>query len=384
MTERPIAYPPLKRGEGSWGYDDDREQIVLRHYWPPGAKRQHVERGETFDECERKRDRRRRDLDVRASVGGDGTLGGLLAAWYEAESRGKSPRTVRTYNTSVDRLLRELGDETRVWDLTVEGYEEMMARVVAEGGLGTASLTKLRCHFGMALGFGLRRELIPAEVVGRLRTAKPPAMPPLRSRHVWFDLAEFETVRAQLVRERGPRNVLFLVMLLCGLRPGEAVGLKWEFVDLDARVLQVEGQVERFDEPSWTPILKTDHLHEFAHREVPIPADLALVLGAMERLDDLVFIETAGKAKGRLVSFMTVGDHARAIALAAKVKYVNPNGYRHTFASVCRARAMPYEVLARLMGHQDAREIIATYGHPVTENRDVDLDRYLGTPEAGS
>jgi integrase len=64
-----------------------------------------------------------------------------------------------------------------------------------------------------------------------------------------------------------------------------------------------------------------------------------------------------------------------------QVPRVSPNGYRHTFASVCRHHGMPYEQLAKLMGHRDATMIITTYGHPIVNTAPVDLDRYLGNPE---
>lgn len=381
MAKQPKTLPRLPHGMGSLGYDAARRQITLRHRW---NGRPWIERGESIAECERKRDRRRRDMDMRAGLAGDGTLGGLLEGWFEFEVAScKAVDTLKGYRNTINHLDRHLGTDVATHDIGVQAWEDMLAAVVG-AGLGTASLGKLRTHVGMALAFGLRRSLVPASVLDAWRVAKAPQMPALDSRHVWFDLDDYAVVRSHFIRDRQCRNILFAVMLLCGLRPGEALGLKWEYVDLGRRVLRVEGRIERRNQPEWSPVLKTDHLHRFAHRSVPIPADLALVLAERPRDDELVFIEDTGRAKGRLVRFDAMQDHARATASNLRVQYVNPNGYRHSFASMCRHNHMPYEVLAKLMGHKDTREIIATYGHPMVDAASVDLDRYLGTPEGGA
>jgi hypothetical protein len=39
---------------------------------------------------------------------------------------------------------------------------------------------------------------------------------------------------------------------------------------------------------------------------------------------------------------------------------------------------MVYELLAKLMGHQDTTQIIQTYGHPMIDPATIDLEHYLG------
>lgn len=382
MAKRPNMkrLPSLAHGEGSWGYDPDRQKITLRHRW---NGKPHIERGETPGECTVRRDRRRRDSDVRATLAGDGTLGGLLAEWFEFEREGRKPSTIRGYEGSIRKLHKHLGADTLVVDLTVASTEIMYATEVRDG-LGKAALEKLRSHWSMAMAFGVRRNLLPAPVREQLRMSEQPPTPMPKSKR-WYTLANYELVREHFLRNRQTRNTMFMTMLLCGLRPGEARGLKWEFVDVDARYVHVEGTIERYGPNGdvYTTVLKTDHVHPFAHRKVPIPADLALVLAEMQRdaSNEFVFIEDGGKARGRLMTFNAVALHAKNLALDLRVPYVNPNGYRHTFASVCRHYGMPYEQLAKLMGHQDATQIIRTYGHPIKDVVPVDLDRYLGSPE---
>lgn len=384
MAERPrdmSKLPDLRWGEGSWGYDPKRRKLTLRHRW--GGK-PYTERGETPEECIVKRTRRRRDVDLRAGLVGDGTMAGLLAAWLEFQSEGRKDGTITGYEWTVGHMLAQLGADTLVTDLTVADIEVMYATLIRQG-LGPTSVGKIRCNLGMALDFGVRRSLLPAITREQLaRAVTPPVLTTkaMRGRRRWFDLDQFEIVRAYLGSEDGnARDALFLTMLLCGLRPSEALGLRWEYVDLQRRLLRVEGHIERHyrnGPERYTPILKTDHRHDHAHRAVPIPHDLAVTLGRMARVDDFVFIEDDGRAKGRRMRSDALHRHSLVVASSARVRHINPNGYRHTFASVCRHHGMPYETLAKLMGHKDATMIIQTYGHPIKDATPLDLDRYLG------
>lgn len=384
MAERPTTYPPLADGEGSWGYEEDRRKIVLRHYWPLGGKaagsKLYPERGETFQECIDKRTRRRRDLDRRAGVSGPETLADLLDLWFEHVATNKAERTRNSYLTTINHLTRELGAETHPMDLTVEAFEAMGKRLVEQRGLGTGSMAKRRCHLSMALGFAARRKMISPELHLELSLAEWPDMPPTTGDKRWHDLTAFGKVRRHLVENPGVRNTLFAVQMLAGLRPGEALGLKREFVDGEARLLRVEGQIIE-PHPLWTTVLKTDHLHRRAHRTIPMVADLTLLLDALPDEGELYFIEDVGPNRGQSITFGMMNDHARKICDVLRLPYVPPNGYRHTYASANLHHGMQPEQLAVLLGHLNTTEIMRTYGHLMKGMTPPDADRYLGTPQ---
>jgi integrase len=389
--------PALPRGEGSWGYDPARGKITLRHRWDGKA---YTERGDTADDCLARRNRRRRDATVQAALVGDGTMGALLEAWFAHASRGKKQGTIRNYRWSIDHISRRIRPETSVTDLTVTAVEELWTSVADEGIV--SGLATMRSHLGMALDFGERRDMIPSDIRQRLRSAEFPRLPPRGSGHRWFSLEDYATVRAHLLARGGTRNTLFLTMLLCGLRPGEALGLRWEHVDLENRTLRVEGTIERYGTTrgAYSTRLKTDHRHECAHRILPLPADLTLALqrlrlaalptehyveqiaGPPLRADGFVFVEGVdARSRGQLTTDDAVWRHALKVAAAARLEHINPNGYRHSFASMCRHNGMPYEELAKLMGHKTTQMIIQTYGHSIKATSPSDIDRFLNTPK---
>ncbi len=384
MAERPKKFPSLAPGEGSWSYDEDRRKIVLRYYWPLGGKaagsKPYTVRGETFEECITKRNRHRRDLDAHDGLSGPETLEGLLDAWFKHVSTNKADRTENGYQTSINHFHRELGADTVLMELTMAAIEAMGKRLVEEQGLGTWSMAKRRGHLSSALDYAERHKMITKELLFELCRAKWPDMPPTEADIRWHDLAGFEKTRNYLVTNPGVRNTLFAVMMLCGLRPGEALGLKREYVDTKKRLLRVEGQIIE-PHPLWTTKLKTDHRHRKAHRKIPLTADLALLLDALPEAGELYFIEDTGPNRGRPITFSVMNDHARRICDTLRLPYVPPNGYRHTYASVNLHNGMQPERLATLMGHLDTTQIMKTYGHEMKGMTPGEADQFLGTPQ---
>jgi integrase len=372
---RPATLPKLARGQGSFGWDEARGKVTLRHRWGGQA---HIERGDTFEECEIRRDRRRRDLDVRASLAGDSALAAVVAGWLEFQEQGHAEQTNIAYRWSARNIMLGLGIDADLMTATVGDVEDMWTALGRR--LGPASMTKVRTHWGMILDYAGRRKCVTPDRLDELRSARVPPSTPVAVRRTFHDLAGFTLARNYLVADGGPLAGLFLLMMLCGLRPGEAMGLQWRYVDLAAGTLRVEGTIKRgrtANRGTYSTVLKTDHRHAYAHRTVPLATDLRLALPALQRHATGDFVCPGPHGDGWL-SFDAVRVYARDLALALRVGHVTPNGYRHTFASVARHNGMPYEVLAKLMGHATTAEIIHTYGHPVADVTTPDIERYLG------
>lgn len=232
MTTKPKTNPAIAHGDGSWGYDPTRQKITLRHVY---HGQRYIERGESHDECIAHRTRRRRDIDVQLGLVGDGTLGGLIDVWL-ASRRFKSAQTEQTYLTSRDNMLAEFGGrETVVESITLTQVEMALLRLV-DRGWKDATLAKFLGHWKQMLHFGERRSLVtPTKVAELLRAEAPPAHGSKDKK--WFDLTEHNTVRRFLVANPDQGHALHLAMLGCGLRPAEALGLDWEYVNLGSKVL---------------------------------------------------------------------------------------------------------------------------------------------------
>ena len=158
---------------------------------------------------------------------GNMTVGHLIPLTRSGPSAVESdvPRRLRRTGGLWASIGEELGTK-RLRALTVEDVEHALDACAAEG-LSRASLIKVRSVLGQALDFAERRQLVGRNVA-RLAELFSRAPRQLEGRALTIEQA-----RHFIVVAKGDRlEALWLVMLGCGLRPGEALGLEWGDVDV--------------------------------------------------------------------------------------------------------------------------------------------------------
>jgi integrase len=368
---------PLGYGQGSLSWDKARPGVMVLKYAHDG--RRYTERGRSWAEVDGKRQERVAALVDRQGLV-EGSVAALLDGWLQATRRAKGSSlaysTDQGYQASIAHLVGQLGD-VPASELGRQHVRQALVDLAhAPHDLGRGTLHQVRYVLSMACEWGLDGDWLRVNPVRGIKLPEA-AKGPREKR--WFDLEGYRTVRAWLIDNPSTTSTLFQVMLDTGLRPGEANGLRWDAIDWDAGTLAVESAMRSSSTGKRAPssTLKTDRHGDAAHRVVPLMPELVEALRA-----EMVRQGERSEHPFDQVTHSTLDTSAHRIAREAGVGYVNPNGYRHTFASICRHRGMPYEVLARLMGHKSVRMIISTYGHPVVDPAALDMRMYLGADAA--
>lgn len=369
----------LGYGQGSLSWDKARPGVMVLKYTHDG--RRYAERGRSWTEVDGKRAERLAGLAEREGLV-EGTVPAMLDGWLQATRRAKGEalafHTDNGYQAAIRHLVGQLGDLPAV-DLDRARVRQTLVDLAHEPhGLRKGTLHAVRTVLSMACEWGLDAGWLRANPVRGIKLPEAAAGPRPKN---WLDLDGYRVVRQYLVDHPSTTSTLFLVMLDAGLRPGEANGLRWDAVDLDAGVLRVESAMRASSTGRRAPseTLKTDRHGDAAHRVVPMMPELVEALrGELVRQG-----EAGGPHPFASITKSALDTGAKRIARATGVvgvtgEPVHPNGYRHTFASICRHRGMPYEVLAKLMGHKSVRMIIAHYGHPVVDPAALDMSLYLG------
>jgi len=160
---------------------------------------------------------------------------------------------------------------------------------------------------------------------------------------------------ARLLDAADPRTATFLrLVVVTGLRFGEAAGLKWERVDLSAGTLRV---VEQYTHGAWSE-LKTAN----ARRTLPLPAAVAqeLRLHRLRTPGPLVFPAPGGgpteyhnwRTRTWLPLLRRTGptpDDPDRVAVKG-----SPHMLRHSFATALIRSGATAKVVQTLMGHHSA------------------------------
>lgn len=209
-----------------------------------------------------------------------------------------------------------------------------------------------------------------------------------------------ETKRRALTSEE--QNLVFLtphrarigalIMMLCGLRRGELIPLRWEDIDLPGKTIHVYRSVEdvngHFQIKSGT---KTDE-----GRYVPIPSRLSDLLLESKSLPHYSFV--CPSAHGRLhtptswrkmwnsylldlnaMYWCQQGKHFNKFdhfSSAGTPIQISAHMLRHTYATILFTAGVDVLTASKLLGHKDVKTTIAIYTHLAKEKETVSISKF--------
>jgi integrase len=174
---------------------------------------------------------------------------------------------------------------------------------------------------------------------------------------------QLETFLARARAERARRNwTLFLTLADAGLRPGEALALRWEDFDEADRTLSVERAVSNGEvKPT-----KTE-----GRRVVDLTPRLTEALAQWQSAGELDAIANAVQpspwvfptATGTLIDVVAVGKRFRETLRKTNLPAFRLYDLRHTYATHLLAEGAPITYVAAQLGHARPTTTLAHYAH---------------------
>jgi site-specific recombinase XerD len=158
-------------------------------------------------------------------------------------------------------------------------------------------------------------------------------------------------------------RLLFGVLLDCGVRVGEALGLRHEDIGIAERAVTI------------TPRLNDNRARAKAgvSRVVPASADLMRLYadylnseyGSLD--SDYVFVNLWAEPLGHPLTYAAVYDLVRRLRRRTGIDF-EPHQARHTYATWLLRRGAGMESVKELLGHASITTTIDTYGHLTIED----------------
>lgn len=192
---------------------------------------------------------------------------------------------------------------------------------------------------------------------------------------IWLDKFELEYAESRLQDQKSDMSILFETMLLTGIRPEEACGLKWTALDLKNNELIINNAYKdfiKYDENGEEDghyrsddKLKTPQ----SYRRIPLNPRLRELLLKHKKYQQELFKKSRAikrrKWKWTENQYMFLGRNyypyvsedlaygLRKFRNKYNLEYCTPYGLRHSFATYCSEHAMEEIVLMKLMGHSN-------------------------------
>jgi integrase len=372
---------PIRKGEGKWlvrvflGRDEN------------GRRRFHNKtiRG-TKKDAERYRTKVERARDLGESIEPTReTVGAFLDRWLESAAKPRvRARTYRDYKGIVDRYLRPaLGAVPlgRLSPMEIQAYYVAMMAPAPEGmGLSSRTVRYTHAVFRSALSQAVKWELIPRN---------PALMVELpRQRRAEMRVLDQEQVRRFLEAARcrptdperqkherdrtGERNrwyALFYLMISTGIRPGEALALRW--TDVDGDRITVRRGVDEDPEQGW---VFDDPKSRRGTRSVTLPPTAVQVLeahraaqmrekekaGASYEDQGLVFATAHGTPERRKNIDQR---HFKPLLRLAGLPEMRFYDLRHTHATLLLSAGEHVKIVSERLGHASVAFTLDIYSH---------------------
>jgi integrase len=348
----------FKRNDGRWC-------AVVNIGWEGGLRRRKYIYGETRQGVAQELTKVLREKQQGLPIAVERqTLAQFLTDWLEESVRTRvRPRTFESWELIVRRHVVPTLGHLPLQKISPQLIRGLLNRKLADG-LSAQTVrhirTVLRRALGEAVKFGLIARNSAALVDG-----------PRISRREIHPLT-LEEARRFLGAAKGERpEALYSVALAVGLRRGEALGLRWQYVDLERRTLTVNQTLQRvngklrFLEPKTERSRRTISIPDIVvaslhlHRKHQLEERLAN--GPHWQDLGLVFATRVGTP----LEPRNVHRDFKRILTKAGVPDQRFHDLRHAAASLLLAQGVSPRVVMELLGHSRISITMDTYSHVV-------------------
>jgi integrase len=306
---------------------------------------------------------KQRELDTGTFVGASQqNFGAFLRQWLDTSAKPRvRDRTFSDYESLATRYLLPGLAHRKLSQITPAEIQSIYASMQARG------LSARTVRYAHSVLHGTLEQAVKWQMLAR-NVAKLVDLP-RQERREMRALTPDEAARLLAASDGTRYHPFWTLLLTSGLRPGEALGLKWG--DIDGDRLRVQRALVRQDGKRWQLV---DPKTARARRVVSLPTSTLRLLqahraqqledrlkaGAAWADNDLVFATRTGEPLDYRV---VVRRHFKPLLKAAGLPLMRPYDLRHSCATLLLAAGENVKVVSERLGHASAALTLDVYSH---------------------
>jgi len=346
-----------KRKDGRW----EGRYYVREH--GTGKNTLHSIYGKSYGEVREKLSALKEQEEARLTeleINGKMRFGVVAEEWLDSVEKGKKHATYMKYRTIYEKHIQESIGMLTFAELSGDVLAELFQCQEQETLSGSLQRS-ISCVLNQIFAYAVANHdmILPRYSCKRQKTASKPAEV--------LNQSEQAKLLQCLYDGMDIYKLGIVVCLSTGLRLGEICSLKWEDVDLEAKMLHVNTTVQRIaidGEKARTILLEGEPKSIFSKREIPLSDELIKLLSLYYGKAEEYVIN-----RGKPMEPRTYQNKFQKYLQTAGVRKKNFHALRHTFATNCISSGADIKSLSEILGHSDVKITLNRYVHPTTETK---------------
>ena len=282
------------------------------------------------------------------------SLGDYLLDWLNTEHQPHIAHTTykRYFSLAQNHIVPNLGT-IELQKLKASDIQGLLT-TMRVGGQSPRSQQQARALLSIALSSAADKDYIAINPVSKVRN-------PVNKTHEIQPLTIDEVRRLLDTFDGTKMGARLHIALICGLRQGEALGLRWQDVDLEEGLLDIRVQIQTINGKRDFVGLKTDR----SRRTVALTQQSIKALKAYKAMQratsevDLVFPGSDGLPMSATIDHQ---EWKRTLRLCG-IKPRRLHDARHTAATLMYSQGVGIEVISRALGHSSSAITSKLYVH---------------------
>jgi len=273
-----------------------------------------------------------------------------------------APRTLLDYHRQLQYVTIAIGS-VKLQDLTPIQVQNFVVSMMTRG-LSPRTIEYAVRVLHAALGDAVKRHLLPRNPADHIKLPKKQKRPPTV-------LTVEQVNHLFTVTKDDPLAVLWCLLLTTGLRPQEALALKWSDVDLEGKWLSVQRVLAGDGHGSHSLVEATKT--EGSTRRIGLAASTVEALKAHQKRQDAQKVVAGKRFSDAGLIFTNAVGHPmdpnwirrcfKAALKAAKLPDIRLYDTRHTHFTQLLASGVDIAMIAARAGHKDIKMTQTTYAH---------------------
>lgn len=247
-------------------------------------------------------------------------------------------------------------------DLTTDLIQEIFTKNFQNENLSRSTMNTVKGRFSIALKLAVKKGILSRNPCDGVTLHK---------------LREAKSIEALSVEDqkklvdycyKNQYNYIFIFLLGTGLRIGEALGLTWDYIDMEKKTMKIQRiMIEISGNPKFKDYPKTKN----SIRELAISDKMMKILESqMKFKNEMNYLNLVFPSSN--YNFRTTANlrtRLQNICKSANIDFINLHGLRHTFATRMLEKGVMPKVVSQMLGHKSIVTTLNIYSHVLKEHQ---------------